>query len=141
MNQITPWPLPKDDPRFNRNEFRLDWKLYGDYLPWIPGKIYRALTEIPVGGFLPRKQVLESGRLEFIYSVKTLMEDHRLTKNEALRKNHMNVIQPDSLFMFLEEHFDGFIFSILYKDSVGYISREMINMHRYIEIVHGKTKI
>jgi len=141
MKQITPWPLPKDDPRFNRIKFRLDWKIYGDYLPWIPGKIYRTLAEMPMSAFLPRKQVLESGRLEFIYSVKTLMEDHGLTRNRALRKNHMCMIQPGSLFMFLEEHFDGFIFSILYKDSVGYISREMINMHRYIEIVHGKTKI
>lgn len=141
MNQITSWPLPKDDENFDSRPFKLDWTLYADYVPWIRGKIYRALKEVATGGFLPRKKINNMGRFEFTYSITTIMEDHLVTREEALRKNHTSPIKAGEFFMLIDDHFDGFIFSVLYLDKVRYVSRQGLNLDRSVEIVYGKTKI
>lgn len=88
----------------------------------------------------PRKKINNLGRFEFTYSITTIMEDHLVTREEA-RKNYTFPIKAGEFFMLIDDHFNGFIFSVLCLDKVGYVSRQKLNLDRSVEIVYDKTKI
>lgn len=137
---IRPWPPPPNEENKLPEEIGENWEIYVDYLPWVPGMLYQAVGAINACGYLPRRVVKDDGTLQFVYSMKYLMEDHGLSDEVAATTIVHGSIEPDDIFMLIGGHFDDHIFSVLHNDSVKYVSRQAINMHRTVVKLYEPRK-
>lgn len=122
--------LKKMGKNFSKSHFGQAWseRSFIDCVNWYPGQLYSTVKEIPAWKHLPREIIdPETKKMSFVFSIEKLMQDHNLTRNQALHKNVYEPLPKNSFFMFVTDHFDGRIFSILERTEIKYVFRRWIN--------------
>ena len=103
--------------------------------------MYRAIQMITASPLMPEKEIDDERGVYFFYQPSKCMEKHGITEKEywdATSTSHH--IAAGDIFMLIEGHYDDFIFSVLHKNNLKYVSRQHINRYRCVEVFYDPPK-